>query len=485
MSPPVVSSSAALSPPLRIAHGNGQPDDAIQHRQTCRGARLYIPIMLALLLAACLIIATKSVVMLTQILWGLTVLGWVPVMIGFSIRQKNRILSRWRPPLFAKWKPHNASLPFITILLPVMDEAQMMPQLAAAMTRLNYPSDKLDCMVLLEAPDRRTPVGALRAEWPDFCRLLSVPAGSPQTKARACNYALCRARGDLLVIFDAEDRPHPQQLREAARRFARHDDTLACLQAPLKVLPQQGDWLENQFALEYALLFTFILPCLGRANGALPLGGSSNYFRLSALRAVGGWDDYNLTEDADLGMRLAQAGYRIDTLNLPTYENAPHQPIIWHRQRTRWLSGHIQTLHTQISCAYNPKRHFWLRLSCASILIGRLATIPAHALTVILLVQTALVGQLSIASVLTFSASYLVIVLLLYRTGPARTRTARLFYALTHWVYWLYMLPAFCNAAKRMAFGQLSWLKSQHQPFCIHEGGARDVERVKGIEPSS
>ena len=484
MSPPVVSSSTALSPPLRIAHGDGQPDDAIQHRQTCHGARLYIPITLALLLAACLILATKSVVMLTQILWGLTVLGWVPVMIGFSIKQKNRFLRRWQP-LIGNRKPDNASLPFITILLPVMDEAQMMPQLAAAMARLDYPSDKLDCMVLLEAPDRRTPVGALKAEWPDFCRLLSVPAGSPQTKARACNYALRRARGDLLVIFDAEDRPHPQQMREAARRFARHDDTLACLQAPLKVLPQRGDWLENQFALEYALLFTFILPCLGRANGALPLGGTSNYFRLPALRAVGGWDDYNLTEDADLGMRLAQAGYRIDTLNLPTYENAPHRPIIWHRQRTRWLSGHIQTLHTQISCAYNPYRYFWLRISSASILIGRLATIPAHALTVSLLVHNGLVGQLPIASILTFSAGYLIMVILLYRTGPARTRTSRLFFELTHWLYWLCMLPAFCNAAKRMALGQLGWLKSQHLPFCIHEDGAKDVERVKGIEPSS
>lgn len=269
MSPPVVSSSAALSPSLRIAHGDGQADDAIQHRQTCRGARLYIPIMLALLLATCLILATKSVVMLTQILWGLTVLGWVPVMIGFSIKQKSRLLNRWQP-LIGNRKPDNATLPFITILLPVMDEAQMMPQLAAAMARLNYPPDKLDCMVLLEAPDRRTPVGALKAEWPDFCRLLSVPAGLPQTKARACNYALRRARGDLLVISDAEDRPHPQQLHEAARRFARHDDTLACLQAPLRVLPQRGDWLENQFALEYALLFTFILPCLEFISAFLP-----------------------------------------------------------------------------------------------------------------------------------------------------------------------------------------------------------------------
>ena len=451
MSPPIISSSAALPAPLPTAHRDWENEASAHSRPTCHGARLYIPIILTLLCAGFIVAATKSLLLLTHILWALTLLGWLPVMVGFAIKQKNRLLSnpllsRWRPPLVASRKRQSDDLPFITILLPVMDEAEMMPQLAAAMARLDYPADRLECMVLLEAPDRSTPISAMQTQWPNFCRLLSVPAGSPQTKARACNYALRQARGDLLVIFDAEDQPHPSQLREAVRRFARYDNSLACLQAPLQIAPQRGDWLENQFALEYALLFNFILPCLGRANGALPLGGSSNYFRLSALRAVAGWDDYNLTEDADLGMRLAQAGYRIYTLKLPTYENAPHRPIIWHRQRTRWLSGHIQTLHTQISETPYPKRYFWLRLSCAAILIGRLATIPAHALTVGLFVQNTLNGQLPAGSIMAFGASYALLAALLYHIGPARSRAARLYYALTHWLYWLCMLPAFLNA---------------------------------------
>lgn len=458
------SSPPVLTAPLRHAH-----DEAPQNtRLTCHGARLYLPILATLLIAVLTIASTKSLLLLTHILWGLTLLGWVPVFIGFAGKQISLFISRWQPPLLANRKRRTAPLPFITILLPVMDEAEMMPQLATAMARLDYPSDRLDCMVLLEAVDRRTPMGAMQAAWPDFCRLVTVPKGMPQTKARACNYALDRACGDLLVIFDAEDQPHPLQLREAARRFARYDETLACLQAPLRILPQRAEWLENQFALEYSLLFTFILPCLGRANGALPLGGSSNYFRLSALRAVGGWDDYNLTEDADLGMRLAQAGYRIDTLRLPTYENAPHKPIIWHNQRTRWLSGHIQTLHTQSGIADGRMRHLSLRLSCASILVGRLATIPAHALTVGLFVQTWLTDQLPGASLLAFGANYALLVILLYRIGPARSRVARLFFALTHWLYWLSMLPAYGNAIKRMSLDQLDWLKSPHMPFVSH-----------------
>lgn len=442
-----------------------QYDAVLQARDTCREARLYVPVLIVCLLGVYIVARPQGVLLLTHILWGLTMLGWVPVAIGFAMKQKNLFFSRWLAALPVKREKADDILPFITILLPVMDEAEMMPQLAAAMARLDYPSDRLDCMVLLEAPDRRTPLGAIKTHWPDFCRLITVPHGSPQTKARACNYALRLARGDLLVIFDAEDQPHPLQLREAVRQFTRHDEKLACLQAPLRILPKQGDWLENQFALEYGLLFNFILPCLGRANGALPLGGSSNYFRLSALRAVGGWDDYNLTEDADLGMRLAQAGYRIDTLHLPTYENAPHKALIWHRQRTRWLSGHVQTLHTQARPSHRARPHFWLRLSCAAILIGRLATIPGHGLTIGLAIYHAALGALPPTSILWFFVSYTLFAMLLYRVGPARTRRARLFYALTHWLYWICMMPSFFNAIKRMSLGQVDWLKSPHIPF--------------------
>lgn len=465
MTPPA---SPSLAAPSLASALNRHDDHHDSCHDSCREARLYIPLLAVSALVGLVIMASDDLLPLTYLLWALTMLGWLPVAFGLVHKTLARLLLFLRPLPVAKSPTQKDTLPFITILLPVMDEAAMMPQLATAMARLDYPPDRLDCMVLLEAVDRSTPIGAMQAAWPDFCRLVSVPQGSPQTKARACNYALRRARGDLLVIFDAEDQPHPQQMREAARRFARHGDRLACLQAPLYIQPQGSHWLENQFALEYSLLFNFILPCLGRANGALPLGGSSNYFRLSALRAVSGWDDYNLTEDADLGMRLAQNGYRIDTLKLPTYENAPHKLPIFHRQRTRWLSGHIQTLHTQMHNWRRPSGGFWLSLSCGSILIGRLATIPAHALSIGLLAQHGLGLATAGMAIPAFAASYVGLVVLLYRIGRAPTRRARLFFAMTHWLYWLAMLPAFFNALKRMAFGQVEWLKSPHIPFTRH-----------------
>ncbi len=397
---------------------------------------------------------------LGTIFWSLVIAGWVPVAIGYVQITTARVL-----PMAKIRKNLPAPLPHITILLPVYREANMMAQIAAAMARLDYPADKLTCLVLLEADDRDTTLAATRTQWPDFCRLLSVPQGGPMTKARACNYALRRTRGDLLVIFDAEDQPHPKQLREAARRFARDDEKLACLQAPLYVVPKRDSWIQNHFALEYRLLFKFILPCIGRANGALPLGGSSNYFRLDALRALGGWDDYNLTEDADLGVRLAQNGYRTDTLKLPTYENAPHRVDIWYRQRTRWLSGHIQTLHVLVKNSIRQRRHWHVTLSCAAILQGRLAAAPAHIGAANFLATHIFAPQVSPIALGAFVLSYGVLIYILYRLSHAATRRERLWFAFTHWLYWFCTFPALLNALKRMTIGQVDWLKSAHLPY--------------------
>ena len=456
-------------------------------------ARLYIPIALLAVLLTLFIGRTQDLTLTTYVFWSLSCFGWFPVLFGLI---GQRIGSYW-PRSAARSQPATTPLPTITIVLPLYKEANMVGQLAQAMAKLDYPSTHLDCMVLLEADDTSTSLAATCAAWPSFCRLISVPKGIPKTKARACNYAMRRAFSDILVIFDAEDQPHRGQLREAARRFARSDEKLACLQAPLHILPQADSWLQNQFAVEYHLLFQLILPNLGRALGALPLGGSSNYFRLKALRQIGGWDDYNLTEDAELGLRLAQNGYRVETLKLPTYENAPHNLPVWYRQRTRWYSGHIQTLHTHFPILHRHIRHVPLAMTCILILVARLAAGPAHLLSLLLLVTRLFDPTVPLAfdaSTLLPLTIYLLMIFILYRLGRATTRRGRLFIALTHWLYWLLSVPPLLNALKRMALGQLDWLKSPHKPYASpQEPGAsrargrhnHRLERVKGIEPSS
>ncbi|HXI86092.1 MAG TPA: glycosyltransferase family 2 protein, partial [Parvularculaceae bacterium] len=172
---------------------------------------------------------------------------------------------------------------------------------------------------------------------------LVIPPSAPKTKPKACNHALHLARGELLVVYDAEDAPEPDQLRKAAAAFAAGDARLACLQARLNYYNAFDNWLTGLFAVEYALWFDSLLPALERFKIPIPLGGTSNFFRTQILTEVGGWDPYNVTEDADIGFRLARRGYRTEILDSTTYEEATRSVASWLRQRSRWMKGHVQT----------------------------------------------------------------------------------------------------------------------------------------------
>jgi len=239
-------------------------------------------------------------------------------------------------------------LPVYTVIAPLYREAAVAPELIAALERLNYPRERLQVLVMLEVDDLETRRALAAIELPSFVQVVVAPPAEPKTKPRACNVALDRARGELVVIYDAEDRPDPMQLREAAARFAAAPRDLACLQAPLRIEPDRR-FLPAQFALEYALQFEVLQPALARFGAPFPLGGTSNHFRTSVLRDVGGWDAYNVTEDADLGFRLARGGYSLGVLNAPTLETAPETLIEWLPQRTRWVKGYMQTfgVHTR------------------------------------------------------------------------------------------------------------------------------------------
>jgi cellulose synthase/poly-beta-1,6-N-acetylglucosamine synthase-like glycosyltransferase len=242
----------------------------------------------------------------------------------------------------------DGELPVYTLICPLYREAAVAGELIAALERLDYPRDRLQVLVTLEADDFETQRAMAELTLPSFVQVLVAPPGTPRTKPRACNVALERARGELVVIYDAEDRPDPQQLREAAARFAAAPADLACLQAPLRI-ETDGRFLPAQFALEYALQFEVLQPALARFGAPFPLGGTSNHFRTSVLRRVGGWDAYNVTEDADLGFRLARGGYSLSVLASPTWETAPRSLDEWLPQRARWVKGYMQTfgVHTR------------------------------------------------------------------------------------------------------------------------------------------
>jgi glycosyltransferase XagB len=242
--------------------------------------------------------------------------------------------------------------PVYTILVPVYQEANVIGQILHNFEQLDYPTDKLEVLVLLEADDEETIAAARAANVPSHIRLLIVPEGEPRTKPRACNYGLLFATGTYVVIYDAEDRPDPDQLKRVlvsfrndsevqARRSA--DRPLACVQASLNYYNADYNVLTRMFAIEYAQWFDSMLPGMDSVNTPIPLGGTSNHFLRSALVEVGGWDPYNVTEDADLGMRLAASGYRVDVVKSTTWEEATAKVGPWIRQRTRWIKGYILT----------------------------------------------------------------------------------------------------------------------------------------------
>lgn len=233
-------------------------------------------------------------------------------------------------------------LPVYTILIALKDEAASMPQLSQGLMSLEYPRRLLDIKLLTEADDETTRDAIHEQIWPEGTELIVLPPGRPQTKPRALNYGLARARGAFVTVYDAEDRPNPGQLLDAARRFA-WDPNLACVQAPLSGDLRGSGWLARQWALEYAIQFNRALPALARLGLPIALGGTSNHFRRSELVASGAWDAWNVTEDADLGLRFARQGRKVGVIAPSTVEAPPQALSVWIGQRSRWLKGFVQT----------------------------------------------------------------------------------------------------------------------------------------------
>lgn len=237
--------------------------------------------------------------------------------------------------------PHE--MPRYTVLVALHREAEIVPELLVALGRLEWPRAKLEIKLVCEADDTAT-LDAIAAQRLRPCvEVVRVPAIGPRTKPKALAYALQMSGGDLIALYDAEDRPHPRQLLEAWSRFRVSGPELACVQAPLVVSNRSSTLIARMFAFEYSGLFRAMLPFLSRNELILPLGGTSNHFRRRVLDKIGGWDPFNVTEDADLGLRLKRFGYRTETITLPTLEAAPVSFDIWLPQRTRWFKGWAQT----------------------------------------------------------------------------------------------------------------------------------------------
>lgn len=374
-------------------------------------------------------------------------------------------------------EPEPAVLPRYSLLIPLYDEAAVVPDLIAAIGRIDYPADSLEVFLVLEDVDlhTRAAVGALAL--PRHVSVVVVPDGQPRTKPRALNYALRRATGDLVVVYDAEDMPEPDQLRRAAARLAANPG-LGCLQARLNVINDGETWLTRQFAIEYTALFDCLLPTLERLNLPVPLGGTSNHFSKAILEQVGGWDPFNVTEDADLGIRLARKGYRVEVLGSTTWEEAPANYRTWRNQRTRWLKGWMQTYLVHMRRPLATARDLgWLRFFGLQVLMGGLIlSALVHPWFYAAAIWEAFAGPWAILEPGPVSNAVRVIafanLVLGYVTGVAlgaiavagrgRYRLARS--ALLMPAYWLLISMAAYRALYQLATSPYDWEKTPHRP---------------------
>jgi len=362
--------------------------------------------------------------------------------------------------------------PRYTIVAALYHEAQILPHLVERLDEIDYPRDRLQGFLALEADDHATIAAASQLELPDWLSVLVVPPGTPKTKPRALNYALARATGDFLTIYDAEDDPDPLQLKEAAMKFRDEGDSLACVQAPLRIRSRQKTsphpLLDRQFAAEYAALFEITLPAMVRLGLPFPLGGTSNHFRVSVLRALGGWDSWNVTEDADLGFRIWRSGYRLGVISRPTYETPPGPVRLWLPQRTRWLKGYLQTLavHTRWTEGMGWRGWAALIMTIGAGLGSAAVHAGCMAWVAVVCLMSAMDRQLPSLSVLGW-AVLIVGVAAAWITKYRGARIAGTPYGPLDMAaslpYWFLLSLAFMHAAVRLALEPHRWDKTPHQ----------------------
>ncbi|WP_298564881.1 glycosyltransferase family 2 protein [uncultured Aliiroseovarius sp.] len=234
-------------------------------------------------------------------------------------------------------------LPTVSILVPLYKEREIAGRLVKRLEKLSYPRELLDICLVVEEDDVLTQNTLANAELPRWMRQIIVPRGGVKTKPRAMNFAMDFCRGSIIGVYDAEDAPAPDQIHKIVRRFSERGPDVACLQGKLDFYNARSNWLSRCFTVEYATWWGIVLPGVARAGFAIPLGGTTLFFRRDALEKLGRWDAHNVTEDADLGIRLARHGYRTELVDTVTEEEANCRVWPWIKQRSRWIKGYAMT----------------------------------------------------------------------------------------------------------------------------------------------
>jgi glycosyltransferase XagB len=372
-------------------------------------------------------------------------------------------------------------LPAYTVLLPVYDEPSIVENLLNGVAKLNYPSDKLEILLLVEEDDVATQAALIGLPL-DTIRVVIVPDSMPKTKPKACNYGMSMPdiRGELVTIYDAEDIPDPLQLRKAVVAFRLAPKDIGCLQCRLGYFNESQNLLTRWFALEYATWFSVVLPAAEASGSVVPLGGTSGHMPTRIWREVGGWDEFNVTEDADLGVRLARHGYRTQILDSLTLEEANSDVVNWIRQRSRWYKGYLQTMIVHLRHPLRLRREIGTKAVLR--LINMTGAIPVVnvlniVFTVVLLAWVA--GRPAVIVLLFPGLTYYVYLVLFLVGGPLSIYLALVlaqtlgkpylwWAALLSPMYWVLQSVAAVKAIYQLFFRPFFWEKTVHGLSSVH-----------------
>ncbi len=394
---------------------------------------------------------------------------------------------------------NDKNLPIYSILCPLYKEAHIIPHFLEAIGKLDYPKNKLDVLLLLEEDDTESIDSVKNMHLPSYVRTIVVPHSLPKTKPKACNYGLSQAKGEYLVIYDAEDIPDPLQLKKSYVAFQKVNKNVLCLQAKLNYYNPHQNMLTRFFTAEYSLWFDVTLTGLQSINTSIPLGGTSNHFRVNDLNTLEGWDPFNVTEDADLGIRLFKRGYQTAIIDSTTMEEANSRYGNWLRQRSRWIKGYMQTylVHTRENISFFKQKK-WHALAFHLTIGGKIAFILINPLlwlmTVAYFALYAFVGpaieSLYPSVVFYMAASSLVfgnfLFLYYYMVGCAKKGQWDLVkYVYFVPIYWLLISVAGFMALYQLIFKPHYWEKTVHGLHLTKKQKKKIVEVVVETEEVS
>jgi hypothetical protein len=363
--------------------------------------------------------------------------------------------------------------PVYTILITAYHEKEVIGNLIKSIKKLDYPEDKLDIILLMEEDDAETLEAAKAEKPPANWRFLVLPKSIPKTKPKALNYGLHFARGEYLTIYDAEDMPEPEQLKKAVIAFRTHPEKYICFQAALNYFNKDENFLTKMFTLEYSSWFDCLLPGLFKAKLPIPLGGTSNHFDVEKLKHIGAWDPFNVTEDADLGVRASMEGYKVGVIDSTTYEEANSRLPNWIKQRSRWVKGYMQTflVHNRHPLKTIKAMGFWRWFGYTWLIGGTPATFLLFPIMWALFTASIFVniyGNIHIPDALFYLSIFNLVVgnaiaIFIAALGVFPRKNYKLLpYALLSPVYWLFQSIGAYKGLWQLIFKPFYWEKTAH-----------------------